>query len=63
MKGYAEDSPDLSKTLFTDNRFQEGTIANEFEKAAKFAFDWLNTTYNDNTLKDFGDIFKKYHQN
>jgi len=63
VKGYAKDSLDLSKTLFTDNRFQEGLIANEFEKATKFAFDWLNTTYNDNTRKDFGDIFKKYIQN
>lgn len=61
--GYAKESLDLSKTLFTDNRFREGTIANEFEKATKFAFDWLNTTYNDNTRKDFGDIFNKYIQN
>ncbi|WP_339285440.1 PH domain-containing protein [Oceanobacillus sp. FSL K6-3682] len=63
VKGYAKDSLELSKTLFTDNRIQEGTIANEFEKAAKFAFDWLNTTYNENTRKDFGDIFNKYIQN
>ncbi|MCT1905255.1 PH domain-containing protein [Oceanobacillus sojae] len=63
VKGYAKDSLDLSKTLFADNRFQEGTIANEFEKATKFAFDWLNTTYKENTRKDFGDIFKKYIQN
>ncbi|WP_275582969.1 YvbH-like oligomerization domain-containing protein [Gracilibacillus alcaliphilus] len=34
-----------------------------FEKATKFAFDWLNTTYDDNTRKDFGDIFNKYIQN
>ncbi|GIO22879.1 PH domain-containing protein [Oceanobacillus sp. J11TS1] len=63
IKGYAKDSLELSKNLFTDNRFQEGTISNEFEKATKFAFDWLGTTYNENTRKDFGDVFNKYIQN
>ncbi|KAB8125554.1 hypothetical protein F9U64_22435 [Gracilibacillus oryzae] len=63
MKDYAKDSLDLSKSLFTDNRFHDGTISDEFEKATKFAYDWLHTTYNENTRKDFGDVFNKYIQN
>ncbi|MFC4401593.1 PH domain-containing protein [Gracilibacillus xinjiangensis] len=63
IKDYAREGLDLSKSLFTDNRFHDGTISNEFEKATKFAFDWLHTTYNENTQKDFGEIFNKYIQN
>ncbi|BAB05814.1 PH domain-containing protein [Halalkalibacterium halodurans] len=62
-KDYAKSGLTYSKELFTDNRFHDGTISEEFEKATKFAFDWLDTTYNENTRKDFGDVFSKYIQN
>ncbi|SER55723.1 YvbH-like oligomerisation region [Gracilibacillus ureilyticus] len=63
MKDYAKESLELSKFLFTDNRFHDGTISTEFEKATKFANDWLNTAYNQNTQKDFSEVFDKYIQN
>ncbi|MFD2654932.1 PH domain-containing protein [Gracilibacillus thailandensis] len=63
IKEFAKDSLQTSQSLFTDNRFHDGNVSSEFEKATKFAFDWFNSTYNENTRKDFGDIFDKYIQN
>ncbi|WP_277678983.1 PH domain-containing protein [Gracilibacillus dipsosauri] len=62
-KEFAQNSVNLSQLLFTDNRFHDGTISTEFEKATKFAFDWFNTTYDENTQKDFSEVFNKYIQN
>ncbi|MBM7715395.1 PH domain-containing protein [Siminovitchia sp. FSL H7-0308] len=63
MKKFAKDSLQVSKSLFENNRFHEGLISKEFEQAATFAFDWYKTTYEENTQKDFGDVFEKYIQN
>ncbi|PWU66945.1 PH domain-containing protein [Gracilibacillus dipsosauri] len=62
-KEFAQNSLNVSQSLFTDNRFHDGTISTEFEKATKFAFDWFNTTYDENTQKDFSEVFNKYIQN
>ncbi|UOQ87359.1 PH domain-containing protein [Gracilibacillus salinarum] len=63
MKDFAKDSLQASQSLFTDNRFHDGNIATEFEKATHFAYDWFQATYNENTRKDFGEVFEKYIQN
>ncbi|SFL68768.1 YvbH-like oligomerisation region [Gracilibacillus orientalis] len=63
IKGFAKDSLQASQSLFTDNRFHEGKVSSEFEQATKFAFDWFQSTYNDNTRKDFSEIFERYIQN
>jgi hypothetical protein len=63
MAEFAKDSLQVSQSLFKDNRFQEGNISKEFEQATKFAYDWYKTTYEENTQKDFGEVFDKYIQN
>lgn len=62
-KEFARESLQVSQSLFTDNRFHDGNVSGEFEKATTFAFDWFNRTYDENTRKDFGEIFEKYIQN
>nr|WP_207710012.1 PH domain-containing protein [Roseburia sp. 1XD42-34] len=62
-KKFAKDSLQISQSLFNDNRFQEGVISKEFAEATKFAFEWYTTTYDENTQKDFGEVFDKYIQN
>ncbi|AUJ23486.1 MULTISPECIES: PH domain-containing protein [Virgibacillus] len=62
-KKFAKDSLQVSQSLFNDNRFQEGMISKEFEEATKFAFEWYTSTYDENTQKDFGEVFDTYIQN
>jgi hypothetical protein len=62
-KDYAKDSLDTARSLFSDNRFHDSAISDQFEQATRFAYEWLNQSYNENTKKDFSDIFTKYIQN
>lgn len=62
-KEYAKESLSISQQLFHDNRFHDGAIATEFEKATTFAYRFLKDTYQENTQKDFGEVFLKYIQN
>jgi len=63
MKDYAKESLHISQQLFQDNRFHDGNMANEFEKATTFAYGFLKESYKENTPKNFSDTFLKYIQN
>ncbi|RIW28545.1 hypothetical protein D3H55_21450 [Bacillus salacetis] len=59
----AEKNLSIAKDLINNNRFHDNDISNEFKETTNFAFEWFNQHYQNNTKKDFGDIFDRYIQN
>jgi hypothetical protein len=60
---YAKEGLERAVQTLQNSRSEEASLTSTYKGITEFTFEWLNSSYNQYHMKDFGAIFEKYINN